>query len=172
MKICINAGHKVGEVPGAIGQNGTQEAYINSLIANHARRYLIGHGYEVVLVSDKSLAKVCKTANENNCDYFVSIHCNAATNRNARGTETFYWKGCEKGKRLAKAINYEIVKTLGTRDRGIKENTTFYVIKHTKCPAVLVECEFISNVDGEKILKEKANVFAQAIVRGVKNGAV
>lgn len=170
MRICINAGHCYGVDPGAIGQKGTQEAYITKLIASHTRRYLQGHGYDVVSVSSKNLSEVCKTSNENNCDFFVSIHCNAAANKDARGTETFYWKSCEKGKKLAKAINDEIVATLGTRDRGIKENTTFYVIKHTKCTAVLVECEFISNLEGEKLLNEKTSIFAQAITRGIMKG--
>lgn len=170
MKICVNAGHCYGVDPGAIGQKGTQEAYITKLIASHVRRYLIWHGHEVVSVSDKSLGKVCQTSNENNCDYFISIHCNAASNREARGTETFYWKGSKTGQKLAKEINDEIVKTLGTRNRGIKENTSFYVIKHTKAPAVLVECEFISNLEGEKLLNEKAVEFGQAITRGILKG--
>ena len=170
MKICINSGHKLGIDPGAIGQRGTQEAYITKTIGDMVKKYLEREGYEVISVSDKSLTKVCKTSNENNCDYFISIHCNSAVNKEARGTETFYWKTCEKGKKLAKSINDEIVNTFGTRDRGIKENTTFYVIKHTKCPAVLVECEFISNLDGEKLLNEKSNIFAEAITRGIMKG--
>lgn len=170
MKICVNAGHCYGVDPGAIGQKGTQEAHITRLIASHVNRYLKWHGHEVVYVSDKSLAKVCQTSNENNCDYFISIHCNAAANKQARGTETFYWKGSKTGQKLAKSINDEIIKTLGTRDRGIKETTGLYVIKHTKAPAVLVECEFISNLEGEKLLNEKTVEFGQAIVRGILKG--
>ena len=168
MKICINAGHCYGVDPGAIGQKGTQEAYITKLIASHVKKYLSGRkGVEVVSVSDARLAKVCRVSNENKCDYFISIHCNAAENKTARGTETFYFKGSRKGKKLAKEINDEIVATLGTRDRGIKENDYFYVLKHTNAPAVLVECEFISNLQGEKLLCEQANLFAQAITRGL-----
>ena len=170
MKFCINAGHCYGVVPGAIGQNGTQEAYITKIITSHVKNYLETKGYEVISVSDKSLNKVCKTSNENRCNYFISIHCNASENHNARGTETFYFKGSEKGKRLAQEINDEIVKTMKTNNRGIKETTELYVIKNTKAPAVFVECEFISNLDGEKLLKEKANVFAQAITRGIVKG--
>ena len=169
MKICINAGHCYGVVPGAMGQNGTQEAYITKIIASHVKNYLETKGYEVISVSDKSLNKVCQTSNENRCNYFISIHCNAAENHNARGTETFYFKGSEKGKKLAQEINDEIVRTLKTTDRGIKDGD-FYVLKNTKAPAVLVECEFISNLEGEKLLKEKANVFAQAITRGIVKG--
>lgn len=169
MRICVNAGHKYGLDPGAIGQYGTQEAYITKVIASHVKKYLEGKGYEVISVSDKSLAKVCQTSNDARCDYFISIHCNSAENKEARGTETFYYRGSAKGEKLAKTINDEIVKTLRTRDRGIKEGR-FYVLKHTNAPAVLVECEFISNLEGEKLLKEKANVFAQCITRGIVKG--
>lgn len=170
MKICINAGHCYGVDPGAIGQRGTQEAYVTKVIASHVKKYLTGKGYDVISVSNKSLAKVCLTSNDNACDFFVSIHCNAAANKSARGTETFYYRGSAKGRNLAKAINDEIVETLGTRDRGIKETTSLYVVKNTNAPAVLVECAFISNLNDEKLLIDKANVFAQAIVRGIVKG--
>ena len=169
MKCCVNAGHCYGVDPGAIGQKGTQEAYITKVITSHVKKYLEDHGHVVVSVSDASLSKVCKTSNENKCDYFISIHCNAAENKNARGTETFHYKGSSKGKKLAKSINDEIIKTLGTRNRGVKEGN-FYVLKNTNAPAVLVECEFISNLEGEWLLKDKANVFGQAIVRGILKG--
>lgn len=170
MRICINAGHFYGVDPGAIGQRGTQEAFITKVIASHVKKYLEGKGYEVFSVSSKSLAAVCKTANENRCDYFVSIHCNAAVNKEARGTETFYFKGSKAGRKLAQSINDEIVDTLGTRNRGIKETSGLYVVKNTKAPAVLVETAFISNLDDENLLIEKANVFAQAITRGIVKG--
>lgn len=170
MKICVNAGHFVGVDSGAVGQKGTEEARINKAIADYVVKKLECVGYDVVSVSNKDLATVVKTSNNNNCDYFVSIHCNSATNKEARGTETFYWKGCPKGKKLAKAINDEIVKSLGTRDRGIKETTIFYVVKYTKAPAVLIECEFISNLEGEKLLLEKTKEFGEAIVRGIVKG--
>lgn len=170
MKICINAGHCYGVDPGAIGQMGTQEAYINKVVASHIKAYLEGKGYSVISVSEKSLAKVCLLANNAKCDFFVSIHCNAAENKSARGTETFYYKGSAKSKKLAQAINDEIVNTLGTRNRGIKPTTSLYVLKHTIAPAVLVECEFISNLEGEKLLKEKAKIFGQAITRGIVEG--
>ena len=170
MKVCVNAGHCCGIDPGAIGQQGTQEAYINKLIASHVKKYLEGRGIEVISVSEKNLAKVCLASNENNCNYFVSIHCNAAANRSARGTETFYYRGSARGKKMAKAINDEIVATLGTKDRGAKETRSLYVVRNTNAPAVLVECAFISNPDDEKLLVEKANVFGQAIVRGLLKG--
>ena len=170
MKICINAGHHLGVDPGAVGQRGTQEAKITAIIASHVKRYLEDKDYEVVSISNKNLAKVCQTSDKNKCNYFISIHCNSAENLNARGTETWYYKGSAKGKKLAQEINDEIVRTLKTTDRGIKETTSFYVVKYTKCPAVLVETAFISNLEDEKLLIEKANVFAQAIVRGIVKG--
>lgn len=169
MKICVNAGHFVGVDSGAVGQNGTEEAKINKIITDRVVNCLECKGYDVISVTSKSLGKVCKTSNDFGADYFISIHCNSATNKQARGTETFYYKGTEKGKKLAQAINNEIVNTLGTKNRGIKTGN-YYVLRNTTAPAVLVECEFISNLEGEKLLVEKANVFAQAIVRGIVEG--
>ena len=170
MRICVNAGHFIGVDSGAVGQKGTQEAEINKIIADRVVNCLECKGYDVISVTSKSLGKICKTSNDFGADYFISIHCNSATNKQARGTETYYYKGTEKGKKLAQAINDEIVNTLGTRDRGIKTNPVFYVVRNTIAPAVLVECEFISNLEGEKLLVEKANVFAQAIVNGIVKG--
>ena len=56
--------------------------------------------------------------------------------------------------------------SVGTVDRGVKE-AGFYVLKHTKCPAVLVECAFIDNVHDEALLIEREDDFARAIARGV-----
>ena len=37
MKICVNAGHCYGVDPGAIGQRGTHEAYVNKVIAGYVK---------------------------------------------------------------------------------------------------------------------------------------
>lgn len=99
---------------------------------------------------------------------FVSIHCNAAANRAARGTETYCFSLGGKGERLARCIQRQIVNSLGTVDRGVK-TANFYVLKLTDCPAVLVELAFISNPEDEGLLADadKRDEFARAIARGI-----
>jgi len=60
------------------------------------------------------------------------------------------------------------VKYLGTLDRGVKE-ATFYVIKYTDMPAILIEVTFISNPNEENKLASddfRLNISA-AILSGI-----
>jgi len=59
---------------------------------------------------------------------------------------------------------------MGTVDRGVKTDR-FYVLRNTDCPAVLVECCFISNSEDEALLasKQGKDDIARAIARGVTN---
>ena len=59
-----------------------------------------------------------------------------------RGVETFY--AGKRGKALASSIQSQMVRRLGTKNRGVRFGR-FTVLTQTKCPAVLVECGFISN---------------------------
>jgi N-acetylmuramoyl-L-alanine amidase len=115
-----------------------------------------------------SLKDRVKKANDANADIFVSIHCNAFEDPNVKGTETYHYTKSKKGKKLATPVQKELVKALGTKDRGVKEGT-FYVLKYTKMPAILTEVAFISNKSEEAMLKKKKtqDKAAQAIKKGI-----
>lgn len=75
---------------------------------------------------------------------FASIHCNASTSHNAGGFEIFTSKGVTESDRLASEVRttarYALHK-VNMRDRGLKE-ANFYVLRKTKCTAILIECGF------------------------------
>ncbi|MEM9238012.1 MAG: N-acetylmuramoyl-L-alanine amidase, partial [Verrucomicrobiota bacterium] len=73
---------------------------------------------------------------------FVSIHFNASTNTSIKGAETFYWSS--RGRVIASAIQRRLAYRVKTTNRGVKRKG-FTVLVQTRCPAVLVECGFISN---------------------------
>lgn len=164
-KIVINAGHMPGKDPGACGAL-IDEADYCIRIGRLITFYLEKAGCEVLLVQEHSLGDICKKSNEWGAELFVSVHCNASGSGKARGTETFAYYGSNAGDALAHHIQSQIVSSIGTIDRGVKE-AGFYVLKHTTCPAVLVECAFIDNVHDETLLIEKEDEFARAIARGV-----
>lgn len=167
MKICINAGHFPTLDSGAVGQTGLQEAHVTHDVMQLVMYYLQQAGYETLQVQENELADITNASNEWGADLFVSIHCNGADNRSAQGTETFY--GSEQGAKFAQCIQSQIINSMGTVDRGIKDGSNLYVIKRTDCPAVLVELAFISNDEDEALLasEEKKDEFAKAIARGV-----
>ncbi|MDY7013658.1 MAG: N-acetylmuramoyl-L-alanine amidase [Cyanobacteriota bacterium] len=108
-----------------------------------------------------SLSKRCQIANANRVDYFVSIHFNAFNGR-ANGSEVFAISSA--GRRIAQYVLTNIIR-LGFYNRGVKDGSQFYVLKHTNMPAILVECCFVdSRRDMDLFDAEK---MANAIVRGL-----
>ena len=168
MRIFINPGHCPGLDSGAVNRTyGTQECDIALQIGNQLASNLEAIGIESIVVQDDSLGKVCRAANANEADYFISIHCNAF-NEIARGTETYCAYLGGEGEMLATAIQNSIVNKLNTTDRGVK-TANYYVLQHTEMPAVLVECEFIDNNRACELLMDNTDLFADAITDGVVN---
>lgn len=167
MKIMLNPGHG-GIDPGAIGANGTKETEINAEIAKVTAEHLRKAGHDVIVYQQqKRLADVAEMANASGAALFVSIHCNSAVNRNAHGTECWHYTGCPTGKRFATQIQLEIVKAIGTRDRGVKTSRSLYVLRKTTMPAVLIEAGFLSNPAEEKLLNAKTAEIGEAIAKGI-----
>jgi N-acetylmuramoyl-L-alanine amidase len=168
MKITINGGHYPGRDSGAVGHTGLQEANVVCDMMARVACYLRAASYEVLEVQENVLSQITDASNEFGADLFVSIHCNAAINADAKGTETFCYQTGGKSEKLAACIQNQIISSLGTVDRGVKTGN-LYVLRLTDCPAVLVETAFISNIDDEKLLADDTirDQFAAAIARGV-----
>jgi len=92
-KIVIDAGHG-GDDPGAIGRTGLKEKDLVLDIAKRVKGQLNDNGIDVLLTRDRdrfiALDKRCQIANENDADFFVSIHANSARLKGARGFEVYY----------------------------------------------------------------------------------
>ena len=148
MKIVVNGGHEPNVDSGAVGSRST-EADITQKLMLLVSAYLEKAGCEVMAVQTADLAEICNVTNRWGADILVSIHCNAF-NQKAKGTETFAYYGSREGDSLAHHIQSQIVTSLATTNRGVKE-AGFYVLKHTKCTAVLVETAFIDNKGDEQL---------------------
>lgn len=178
VKVCIDPGHGQHD-PGAVGPGGTKEKDVALSVALKVGEWLKKHGIDVVFTrtndnpgfptdEKQNLAKRVSIANTAKADIFVSVHCNSAGNKQARGLETYCYALGGNGEKLARAIQEEVRKATGFIDRGVK-TANFYVLRYTQMPAVLVELGFISNPDEEKILastdfQAKA---AEAIAKGI-----
>lgn len=166
-KIAINVGHHVDLDPGAIGPGGTREADVAYAVGQKLCDILSEHGHETILIMENDLQLICDAANEFNADVFVSLHCNAAGNPAACGTETYYHASSARGSMLAQYVHCELV-GLGLVNRGTK-TANFYVLRNTAMPAALVEMAFISNAEEEQMLAsaEFRSAAAAAIARGI-----
>lgn len=169
-KVALDPGH--GKDPGAVGPTGLKEKDVAFDITTRLGKLLTSNGINIKYTRTADafvgLSERAVIANRWGADYFVSVHCNAATTSSASGTETYHYAGSAKGKALANCIQTELVNTLKLTNRGIK-TANFAVLRETSMPAVLAEVAFISNPAEEKKLADSAfrQKAAEAIARGI-----
>jgi len=142
--VIIDPGHG-GKDWGAY-RAGVRESSLNMKVASKLEYYLKQNGFRVVMTrrSDSflSLSRRASIANRYRNAVFVSIHFNATRNTMVRGAETFYAGAA--GRQLASSIHRELAGKCRMKNRGVRF-ARYAVLVQTKCPAVLVECGFISN---------------------------
>jgi N-acetylmuramoyl-L-alanine amidase len=176
--VVIDAGHGGYDV-GSIGPGGSLEKNNTLPVALKLGDILQKKGMKVVYTrkSDKvswpasvksDLQARAEISNAANANIFISIHNNSTTYTSVRGTETYYIQGSLKGKQLASLIQKQIVKKVGTNDRGIRTEN-FSVLRNVTAPAVLVELGYLSNANEEYILGNAGyqQKFAEAIAEAV-----
>ena len=164
-KIVLDAGHG-GWDPGKTGTNGKNEKELNLAVTEKLADYLEMGGAEVILTrtSDDALgsgkkadmAERKRIANESDGDILVSIHQNAFPSAKAKGAQVFYHKKSENGELLAECVQENLRNRVdGSNNRQAKENASYYILKTTEIPAVIVECGFLSNGEEEKLLNDE-----------------
>ena len=165
MKVFINPGHDVALDSGAVNPvYGTRACDVARDAGKMLTRYLETAGCEVRTLQNDDLGLVCETSNEWGADIFVSLHCNAF-NTQARGTETLYKSF--NGQRLANDIQSQIIHSINTVDRGVKERQDLWVLNGTDATAVLVEMAFIDNDEDLALLNNDLDTIVRAIARGI-----
>lgn len=174
LTITIDAGHG-GTEKGAIGCLGDKEKDINLKIAQELKEILSNLEANVILTrecdANVSLDDRVKFAQESDTNIFVSIHLNSIPDikmdiHKNRGTSVYYYN--ENSKLLAKTLEENITKELGTRKDGTK-TASFAVIRPTDYIGVLVEVAYMTNpIDSVLYTKEDfAKNTAQAIANGI-----
>lgn len=177
MIVVIDAGHG-GNDPGKVGVNGVLEKDINLEIAKKLEQYLEKNGIQVVMTREDDTAEDSKRGdmvkrvdliNEVNPVITVSIHQNSYSDARVKGAQVFYFTDSEISRQAASVLQEEIKKIDLENTRQIKANNTFYMLKKTKVPTIIVECGFLSNHEEAEKLKveEYQNQMAESIGRGI-----
>ena len=153
-KIAIDPGHG-GRDPGVISKN-YREKDINLLLATELFAQMLSTAYNPLLLREgdlnMTLASRVKKAADWKADLFISIHHNGHSNNQARGTETYHFPSSIIGQKTAELMQQELVNLLSIPDRGVKPGSSFYVLRRTPMPAVLLELLFITNSLDRNIL--------------------
>ncbi|MDP3487314.1 MAG: N-acetylmuramoyl-L-alanine amidase [Bacillota bacterium] len=170
--IALDAGHG-GQQSGAVGHSGKLEKELTRAVVDKMIPLLVSAGATVLDVrpGDQSvtLTERVQRARQGGAKAFVSIHYNAFERAEANGTETFHATGNKPAGELAALVQAELVKSLGLRDRGVKQAAFHVVQAMPEIPSILVEVGFITNPSEEAwLLRESTIVLtAEAIMRGL-----
>jgi N-acetylmuramoyl-L-alanine amidase len=155
--VVIDPGHG-GKDPGNIAYSGKYEKLFTLAFSQKIKEALAAYTRITVIMTRTDdtfipLEQRASIANEQNADFFLSIHGNAYEDSSADGTETYYTYNYSK--EIAQLLHNEIVKVSGFRDRGFRYND-YKVIRLTKMPAVLIETGYQSNQKQELIMNDSA----------------
>lgn len=175
--IVIDAGHG-GVDPGKVGVNGALEKDINLQIAKRIQEKLVQKKIKVVMTRERDeseenklddMKKRVDLINEIKPNIAVSIHQNSYTQGHVKGAQVFYYTDSEKSKSAALIMQEELKKIDLENTREVKANDTFFLLKKTQVPTIIVECGFLSNEeDAKKLIEEEyQEILADAICSGI-----
>lgn len=174
-----------GNDPGKVGVDNCLEKDINLIIAKKVKKILEQQDIEVFMTreDDKGLyeeqtsnKKVqdmknrCAFINEKEPDCVVSIHQNSYHEEYVTGPQVFYYGSSEEGKKLAELIQQKLISYVKPEnERQAKANSSYYLLKKTEAPIVIVECGFLSNWEETKKLQDDnyQNQIAWAVAMGI-----
>lgn len=92
----------------------------------------------------RDLAQRAVVANRLKPAFLISLHVNWSDNRSKSGPLVIYRKGHEPGKRLAERIQNELNALYGTKTMP-EPAKSYYLLRHVKAPAVIIEMGYLSN---------------------------
>jgi N-acetylmuramoyl-L-alanine amidase len=143
--VVVDAGHG-GKDSGAYRRYGPPEKMITLDVAQRLNRKLRESQLKTVMTrsSDVFIPLDDRVSIENaqKNAIFVSIHFNDSRRRGIRGFETYYHSGPSFD--LANRIQSKLMTIPKSANRGVR-TANFRVLRNANCPAVLVECGFLSN---------------------------
>ncbi len=172
----LDPGHG-GIDPGA-GTSSFNERDVTYKLANYLKSYLEDAGATVVFSRDNSSSVPDingrrEDAIKLNPDLYVAIHMDSSTATSSSGASVYYYKNYSGP--LAFAVNENLIESFKTNAGYTMKNrgTHFYpfcVTRIENCPAILVECGFISNASDSAIMKTEKG--QKAAMKGIYNGII
>lgn len=197
-RVFIDAGHG-GDDPGASSPGGLLEKDVALDIALRLGELLEDAGFDVAYARTNdifvALGERSELAKKSGAGLFASIHCNTTVSKAARGFETFSLslEGCDstagdsrvskrrypgndhdaRNSLLGYCIHAAVNTERGEADRGLR-HARFQVLRNAPCPAVLIECGFLSNAAESASLASPRyrQRVACAIARGIADFAI
>ena len=143
--VVVDAGHG-GKDSGAYRRYGPPEKMVALDVAQRLKQKLRESQIKTVMTRDSDVFiplndRVAMENKQKNA-VFVSIHFNDSRKRKTRGFETYYHSGASFD--MANRIQQKLMTIPNSANGGV-HTANFRVLRLANCPAVLVECGYLSN---------------------------
>lgn len=176
-RIAIDAGH--GGIDSGAKYYGRAEKEINLLLAKRLGERLTQAGAEVIYTREDDVdyytrGKGGKRADllrriamieAAHADVFISIHCNAASDRSYHGAQVFYHPKRDENKRLAEMMQEELRKIDETDRRQAATNMHVLLLSTLSDVGVLLEVGYLSNeAEAERLA---SGAYREQVIEGV-----
>lgn len=157
--VVIDAGHG-GADPGKVGINDALEKDINLEIALILKKFLEAEDIRVVMTREdenglydegasnkkvQDMKRRLAIIEEADPELVVSIHQNSYHEEYVKGAQVFFYQTSERSKVLADILQEQLALLDPENKRQAKGNDSYYLLKKTGKPIVIVECGFLSN---------------------------
>ncbi len=171
--LVLDAGHG-GEDGGAVSLTGVPESQINLAIVLKLRDVLGLYGVDPILLREEDVSlhdEDAETLREKKRSdlknrvaaiegaeggALISIHQNTYPSGRYHGAHVFY-APTEGSRALAEHVQSSIRTALQPgNERAVKQiPSTVYIMNHITCPAILIECGFLTNPEEEALLRDE-----------------
>jgi N-acetylmuramoyl-L-alanine amidase len=172
--VLIDAGHG-GEDGGAVGLGGILEKEINLGVSKKLELVLnlcgintdmTRRGDEALYSENEETTRQRKVADiKKRVEWvqstpeaiLISVHQNSFPQDNCKGAQVFYSRANIKSKDFAEVVQASLKDGLDrdNRRKAKVSDKTIYLLNNVNCPAILIECGFISNTEECTKLPEK-----------------
>ncbi len=159
--VVIDAGHG-GDDNGAVSNDGIKEKDITLAIARKIAESNLNPHIQILLSRKDdyplSVKDRVEFAKSNGADMFISLHVNAAADKQLNGFSVLIDK--DNGMQnllLGSALINELRKTYNTQDQLGARAKGVWVLDHNSCTTALVECGYLSNSSDEAFITNSAN---------------
>ena len=180
--VVIDAGHG-GSDPGKVGINNQLEKEINLKIAEILKDFLQAEGIEVVMTRESDAGLYDEGASNKKVQdmkrrleiiekadpvIVVSIHQNSYHEEYVKGAQVFYYTTSESSRQLEEVIQEQLRSLDPDNRREAKGNDSYFLLKKTSKPIVIVECGFLSN--REEAEKLSSTLFQEKMAWNIHMG--
>lgn len=179
--VVIDAGHG-GIDGGVVSNSGVKESSLNLAYSKTLGKIFEQRGFKVVYtrktedglygLPTKGFKSRDMRARKDIVDaarpnMLISVHMNKFSASYRTGPQVFYQEGKDDGQTLANSLQQVFNDYTGNRHQAIAGD--FYICREINCPAVIVECGFLSNDEEAELLQTEdyRNTICGYIYEGV-----